>query len=135
MASPIEGSGIDLSFRWQNATRAVQYTLAKPGTATMTCDQGTAATDFPLGIIQNVPAQNDHATVRVSGVTYAVAGAAITINSIVLATTAGKLIDAGTRDTTPVATREYVVGIALSSAAADGELFTLLIRPSETSET
>lgn len=134
MASPITGSGVDLSFRWQNATRAVQYTVAKPGTATMTCDQGTAASDYPLGIIQNVPQQNEHAAVRISGVSYAVAGAAITINDVVVATTAGKVISAGTRNTTLGATRDYVIGIALQAAAADGDLIPVLVRVQETEE-
>jgi len=78
--------------------------------------------------------QNEHAAVRVSGVSYAVAGAAITINSVVIATTAGKVIDASTRNTTLGATRDYTIGIALSAANADGDIITVLVRPLETEE-
>lgn len=135
MASPVAGGGgLEPSFKWQNATAPLLYTVAKLGTAQMTCDQSTAKTDKVLGIIQGVPSSTQvatkwHAPVMLSGISYGLAGAAVALGDTVIPTTLGKLI-AGTR-TTWSGTYVNTVGVAFSAAASDLDLFTVLIRVQE----
>jgi hypothetical protein len=106
-------AGADLS-SWQ-------YKIVKvSGTGVVTA---TAITDIPLGILQNAPASGKTAEVAVSGVSKVVAGAAITAGALVgIQVTNGKVksITAGTDST------QYVVGQALTAAAADGDIITVL---------
>lgn len=83
----------------------------------------SAVTDKPIGVLQNQPLSGKEASVLVSGGTKVKAGAAVAIGDRI-GTTTGSLANpyvAGT-DTT-----KYLVGTALTAAAASGELFTAVI--------
>lgn len=72
-----------------------------------------AATDVPLGVLQNKPTSGQAATVRVLGVTKVVSGGVIA-QGAPLGTDANGLAD----DKAVTDTTNYVVGIGLATAAA-----------------
>jgi len=84
-------------------------------------DLTSAATDKPLGVLQNRPIAGQAAEVRVDGTTKCVCGAAVTAGQEIMS-------DASGRGITATTTNE-VVGIAVTSTANANELFDLLIRP------
>lgn len=81
-----------------------------------------AATDAPVGVLQNKPTSGQAATVAVSGVTKLLSGGTITAGNL-LGTDASGTADAKTpgSDTT-----EYVAGTALADASS-GEVLSALI--------
>lgn len=99
-----------------------QYTIMRASSATQVT-QTTAATQIPLGILQNRPASGQAAEVRAnSGSTSkCVAGAAVTAGAEVMSDGSGRAITATTTN--------EVVGIALTSAANANELIDVLVRP------
>lgn len=70
-----------------------------------------------LGILQNKPNTAEAATVMVTGISKAVAGAAITVGAQVMADNGGKIIAA--------TTGKIPLGIALIAAAADGDIISV----------
>lgn len=82
-----------------------------------------AATDIPIGVLQNDPASGAEAEVLVVGGTKIVAGAAIGEGALLGTSSAGKAVAlvAGT-DTT-----KYVVGALLTESGADGDIVTAVI--------
>ena len=82
-----------------------------------------AATDIPVGVLQNAPTSGQEAEVLIVGGTKIVAGAAIGEGALVGTSSAGKAVAlvAGT-DTT-----KYVVGTLLTESAADGNIVTAVI--------
>jgi len=135
MASPVAGgSGQVISLKYQGGAAPLQFSCIKLGTAAMTCDTATAKTDKILGIVQELPmsiqtSTNWFAPVALSGVSYAVASAAIAIGDTLIPTTAGKMAT-GTR-TTWSGTFVMTIGVAMSASASDLDIFTVLIRPQE----
>jgi hypothetical protein len=100
---------------------AKQYHVVKVATGGTTF--AAAVTDIPLGILQNAPTSGKTAEVAISGVSKAVASAAISAGALVgITVTTGrvKAIVAGT-DTT-----QYVLGQALTAAGAAGDVITVL---------
>lgn len=122
--SPTDSSADDQTFVWENATQANIYRAAKVGATQDGADLATAATNVPLGVLQNNPAQNEAASIRMAGLSYAEAGAAISIGQRVVASTGGKFI-AYVRNGTWSATASYPMGTCLSTASGDGSTFTL----------
>lgn len=82
-----------------------------------------AATDLPIGVLQNDPASGAEAEVLVVGGTKIIAGAAIGEGAQIGTSSAGKAaaLVAGT-DTT-----KYVAGTLLTESGADGEIVTAVI--------
>lgn len=80
-----------------------------------------AITDVAVGVLQNDPSINQTAVVMHAGITKAIANAAIAQGAKCSVTAAGKL-------QTAVST-QHVLGIALEAAAADGDIFTLMLTP------
>lgn len=99
-----------------------QYKIVRASSATQVTTT-TAATQIPLGVLQNRPASGQAAEVRVNSgsTTKCVAGAAITAGAEVMSDASGRAITATTTN--------EVVGIALTAAANAGELIDLLLRP------
>jgi len=81
-----------------------------------------AITDVPVGVLQNAPTSGQEAEVLVSGGTKLVAGEAITLPAFLSVTSAGKADKIAVTDTT-----QYVVGQALTAAAADAEVITAVV--------
>lgn len=83
-----------------------------------------------MGILQNDPAAGQVASIRVYGVSKAVAGAAVTQGQLVESNATGELIpvvDATASTTTGALTGGAPIGIALDSVTAAGEIFSLLL--------
>jgi hypothetical protein len=107
-------AGADLS--------AKQYTFVKLNSDGAVI-AAAAATDLPIGVLQNAPTSGQEAEVLVVGGTKIVAGAAIAEGAQVGTSSAGKAVAlvAGT-DTT-----KYVAGTLLTESAADGNIVTAVI--------
>jgi hypothetical protein len=107
-------AGADLS--------AKQYTFVKLDAAGAVI-AAAAATDIPVGVLQNAPIAGQEAEVLVVGGTKIVAGAAIGEGAQIGTGSTGKAVAlvAGT-DTT-----KYVVGTLLTESAADANVVTAVI--------
>jgi len=101
---------------------AKQYTFVKLDSSG-TVVAAAAATDIPIGVLQNAPTSGQEAEVLVVGGTKLVAGAAIGEGALVGTSATGKAVAlvAGT-DTT-----KYVVGTLLTESGADGNVVTAVI--------
>lgn len=99
-----------------------QYKIVRVSSPTQVVTT-TAATQIPLGVLQNRPASGQAAEVRVNSgsTTKCVCGAAVTAGQEIMS-------DASGRGITATTTNE-VIGIALTSTANANELFDLLVRP------
>lgn len=107
-------AGADLSTK--------QYTFVKLN-ASGEAIAAAAATDIPIGVLQNAPTSGVEAEVLVSGGTKIVAGAAIGEGAQIGTSATGKAVAlvAGT-DTT-----KFVVGTLLTESAADGNIVTAVV--------
>jgi hypothetical protein len=99
-----------------------QYTFVKLDSSGLAA-AAAAATDIPIGVLQNAPTAGQEAEVLIVGGTKIVAGAAIGEGALVGTSSTGKAVAlvAGT-DTT-----KYVVGTLLTESAADGNIVTAVI--------
>lgn len=101
---------------------AKQYYLVKLS-ADDTVKLCAAATDVPIGVLQNEPASGEVAAVATLGKVKIVAGAAIAAGVLIGTASTGK-VDAKTPGTD---TTEYVIGQVTKASAADGDLLEALI--------
>ena len=101
---------------------ALQYTFVKLDSAGKAA-AASAATDIPIGVLQNAPTAGQEAEILVVGGTKIVAGAAIGEGALVGTSSTGKAVAlvAGT-DTT-----KYVVGTILTESGASGDIVTAVI--------
>lgn len=101
---------------------ALQYTFVKLDSAGKAV-AAAAATDIPIGVLQNAPTSGQEAEVLIVGGTKIVAGAAISEGALVGTSSTGKAVAlvAGT-DTT-----KYVVGTLLTESGASGDIVTAVI--------
>jgi len=101
---------------------ALQYTFVKLDSAGKAA-AAAAATDIPIGVLQNAPTSGQEAEVLIVGGTKIVAGAAISEGALVGTSSTGKAVAlvAGT-DTT-----KYVVGTLLTESGASGDVVTAVI--------
>jgi hypothetical protein len=73
-----------------------------------------------IGVLQNDPEADEAALIAVGGTCKVIAGEAITIGDHVTVTSTGKVEIADAAD-------EYVIGKALETASADGDIIEILI--------
>ena len=101
---------------------ALQYTFVKLNSSGQVV-AAAAATDIPIGVLQNAPTSGQEAEVLIVGGTKLVAGAAISEGALVGTSSTGKAVAlvAGT-DTT-----KYVVGTLLTESGASGDVVTAVI--------
>ena len=99
-----------------------QYYFVKLST-TDTVIVCAAATDIPIGILQNAPTSGQEATIMVTGISKVSADAALAIGQLI-GTAADGQADAKTVGTD---TTEYVVGNVLVAAGAAGEMATTTV--------
>lgn len=125
MAFQYDGSAITSTMTAGESLAAAQYKLVELSTsADNTVEIVDGVNDMPIGIVTNKPGNGEAATIVHAGVTKAIAGAAITRGALLKPTSAGKVITA-----TQSATDDYaVVGRALQSAGADGEIITVALQ-------
>jgi hypothetical protein len=111
----------DLNFTAGADLSAKQYFFVKLSAAN-TVTVCAAATDIPIGVLQNAPESGQTAVVRPFGITKLYAGGAISAGNLIGTDSAGEA-DAKTSGTD---TTNYVCGQALT-AADDGDVFKALI--------
>jgi hypothetical protein len=101
---------------------ALQYTFVKLNSSGEAV-AAAAATDIPIGVLQNAPTSGQEAEVLIVGGTKIVAGAAISEGALVGTSSTGKAVAlvAGT-DTT-----KYVVGTLLTESGASGDIVTAVV--------
>lgn len=89
-------------------------------TASQTVNACNAATDIPVGVLQNDPKSGEEATVREMGVTKVVSDGTtpIAIGDFVGTNNAGKAV----KKTTD---KDYIIGRAESASSADGVIITV----------
>lgn len=107
-------AGADLS--------ALQYYYVKLST-TDTVVVCAAATDVPIGILQNAPTSGQEAVIMATGISKVNSNAALSIGNLI-GTAADGQADAKTAGTD---TTEYVVGVVLEASSAAGELATCTV--------
>lgn len=121
MAYELSDSQVVLSIPAGADLSAKQYTFVKiSGTGVI---GAAAATDIPVGVLLNDPADGETAAVAVSGVVKVKASAAIVAGVLVGTTATGTAVTlvAGT-DTT-----KYILGRAITAAGAAGDIITVAI--------
>ena len=107
-------AGADLS--------ALQYTFVKLNSSGKAVAVA-AATDVPIGVLQNAPTSGQEAEVLIVGGTKLVASASASLPSLMVGTTAaGKGVVLAVTDTT-----KYALGTYLSAPGADGDIVTAVI--------
>lgn len=99
-----------------------QYKYVKLST-TDTVILCAAATDVPVGILQNAPTSGQEATIMVTGISKVNSDAALSIGNLI-GTSADGQADAKTAGTD---TTQYVVGVVLEASGAAGELATATV--------
>ena len=102
--------------------RALQYYYVKLST-TDTVVVCAAATDVPIGILQNAPTSGQEAVIMATGISKVNSNAALSIGNLI-GTAADGQADAKTAGTD---TTEYVVGVVLEASSAAGELATCTV--------
>jgi hypothetical protein len=107
-------AGADLS--------ALQWTFVKLS-ADNTVVAVAAATDIPVGVLQNKPASGATAEVLVTGIGKVLASAAISAGAVIGTTSTGRAVAvvAGT-DTT-----KYALGQVLAASGANGDILTAAV--------
>jgi len=130
------GTGrITSEFKWDDATTATQYTVAKFSATNVKGQVGVsgATTEYPVGILQNAPAQGQAASLQYDGESYLIASGAVALGDRIVVTTGGKGLTDNTRGTTLAAASDYRIGTAMS-AGVDGKLFKIRINIQETDQ-
>ena len=87
-------------------------------------DAIAAGSDVAFGVLQNKPRTTQSATVRTTGMSKVVAGAAIAKGDDLFLTAAGRVVNEAT-----AAAGDRHVGTALEAAAADGEIVAAYLAP------
>ena len=99
-----------------------QYYYVKLST-TDTVIACAAATDVPIGILQNAPTSGQEATIMVTGISKVSSNAALSIGNLI-GTSGDGQADAKTAGSD---TTEYVVGVVLEASGAAAELATATV--------
>lgn len=117
--------GIDISLKAAGDLSTYQFHCVLMSAA-RTANICSAITDKIIGILQNKPAAADRAAkIRINGTTKAIAGGVVTAGDLVSTKTDGHLVTV----TAGTSTTQYVIGIALETSTADGQIIEILIQP------
>lgn len=122
MAYEIANSAVKITLVAGADLSAKQYYFVKINTSgeAVLC---AAATDKPIGVLQNDPASGEEAVITVVGGSKVVASASIDEGVLIGTASTGKA-DAKVPGTD---TTEYVAGTVILASGADGEILTALI--------
>ncbi|MCX6013512.1 MAG: hypothetical protein NTV30_08930 [Chloroflexi bacterium] len=82
---------------------------------------GAVQTDVQIGVLQNEPLQSGAAVVRVAGTTKVIAGTPIAIGAYVCSGSPAGYIQTAAVD------KSFVIGIAMETAAASGDIIEILL--------
>lgn len=108
-------AGADLSV----ATNQYRFVKMSAANTVIVC---AGVTDQPIGVLQNLPKLNQQASVRIFGVSKVNADAAIAVGNLI-----GTSVDGQAAPYTAADITKYNAGVALTAAAAAGELFEAVI--------
>ena len=122
MAYEISNDTLKITLVASGDLSAQQYKFVKMS-ADNTCVICAAATDVPIGVLQNTPTSGKEASVTVIGGTKLVASAAIAAGVKIGTNNAGKA-DAKVAGTD---TTEYTVGAVIQASGADGDILTAVV--------
>lgn len=123
MAYEISGVGaVKATFVSAGDLSALQFTFVKMATGGLIAAVA-AATDIPVGVLQNAPTAGQEAEVLLAGVTKLVAGGALDTDVLVGTTSAGRAVV----NTAGTSTTLYVAGRLLTAAGANGDIVTAAI--------
>lgn len=98
------------------------HTIVKMDTAANEVCNATDATAPILGVVRNAPAENAAADIAYTGTALVKASTTISKGATVTATTGGKAV-------TTTTAGNFVLGVALEAAGADGDLIEVLLTP------
>jgi len=114
--------GIDKSFVAGTDLSTKQYYIVKmAGSGTPYGVILTSArTDVAIGILQNEPTVNEAALVRIDGTSKVIIGTPIAIGGLVTMDASGKGYTGNTD-------KDIIIGIALETGAADGDIIEILL--------
>ena len=116
--------GIDVSFTAAGTMAAKQFYIAKLSAA-RTVDVTTAATNQPIGVIQDNPASGA-VSVRIFGIAKVVIGAAISTAGVKLVSDgSGRAITAAAG----AGTNNGYLGFALETSGAAGDVISVFVCP------
>ncbi|GAB4485992.1 MAG: hypothetical protein OHK006_13130 [Thermodesulfovibrionales bacterium] len=124
-----ENRVIDLSFAAGEDLTLDQYRIVVLDATTGKVRRPDAATDIPLGVLQNAPAAGEAAVVRpigCGGVSKVQASSALAIG-LIAAMEYVDAYDAGKAKA--AATTQYPVGVIIGAAAAEDDLAEMLLTP------
>ena len=125
----IEHAGVRFSMKAATDMSTYQYKLVKLSTSTaFTVEVFSAASDEPLGILQNAPSAGQNADVFLingGGFSKVSADAAISIGSKAMGSADGQVTSA--LFSAAVTGTSFIVGYALESAAAANDVITLAL--------
>ena len=120
-------SNILLSKNFLAAAAIATYTLVKHAAADDQVLAATSGADLVIGATQDVaPTLGERVDVAITGITYIMAGAAITRGARLMSDASGRVITAAAAAGTNVNT----VGVALESATAAGDVIRVNLIPS-----
>ncbi len=113
---------IDVTFVADASLIAKQYYILKMQAAgtPMGVILGSATTSVAIGVLQNEPAAGEAAVVRVAGTTKVLCGTPIAIGGPICSDSGGKADNAD-------AAKDFILGYALETAAASGDIIEMLI--------
>lgn len=102
------------------------HTIVKLSSSDTTVVAAAAATDALIGVVNEVgPANGERCDVIMAGIAFVLAGAAVTRGALLTADASGRAVA-----TAPAAgVNNRVIGAALESAGAAGEIIRALIQP------
>jgi len=116
----VEQALTNVSLRASGDLSAYQFRFVKLNASGQVVLAGDG--EWAIGVLQNKPtAAGQGATVAISGISKAVAGGTLTPGNAVASDAQGRAIRAGTGD--------YILGVALESATAAGQVVSVLLAP------
>lgn len=120
---------LDLTLPADEDLSADQYKIVVQDATSGNIRRPNAATDIPIGVLQNAPLANEAAVVRpigCGGISLVVASAALAIG-VIAAMEYVDAVDAGKAKA--AATTQYPVGLLISAAGAEDDLASMLMTP------
>jgi len=115
--------GVDISMEAGEDMSSSQYYMVDVSAADKV-DLVDAATDAPIGVLQNAPESGQAALVRITGHTKVVVGAPVSVNDKVMPDASGRAVTA-----TPGSdTTKYIVGTVTKAADAAGEIAEIVLQ-------
>jgi hypothetical protein len=122
MAYEVAGYSLRITLPAATDLSAKQYFFVKVNSSGQAA-LCSAATDRPIGVLQNTPDSGEEAAIVVVGGTKVISSAAIDEGALIGTNNAGKA-DGKTPGTD---TTEYVVGTVILAAGADNEVLTAVV--------